>query len=114
MLENIATNNPSGGDILYTEERVLELGPYGGFLFDFIDDFGPFLIGNRFIKKEIKNAIVSLFSLFNPSKRYVERHIAQRKEILKEVNNKYRDNPNIRNPRQQVLLHLYKELNKLP
>jgi hypothetical protein len=101
MLENIATNNSSGGDILHTEDSILELGPYGGLLFDFIDDLGSFLICNRFIKEEIKNAIASLFSLFNPPKRYVEHHITQWIEILKV------------NPQQQALLHLYKELNKL-
>ena len=101
MLENIATNNSSGGDILHTEDRILEPGPYGGLLFDFIDDLGSLLICNSFIKTGIKYAIASLFSLFNPPKRYVERHI-------EEVNSKYGDNP-----QQQILLHLYKELNKL-
>jgi hypothetical protein len=101
MLKNIATNNSSGGNILHTEDSILELGPYGGLLFDCIDDLGSFLICNRFIKEEIKNAIASLFSLFNPPKGYVERHI-------EEVNSKYGDNP-----QQQILLHLYKELNKL-
>jgi hypothetical protein len=84
-----------------TKDIILELGPYGGLLFDFIDDLGTLQICNKFIKTEIKYAIMSLFSLFNPPNRYVERHI-------EEVNSKYGDNT-----RQQILLHLYKELNKL-